>query len=253
MADTYKAATFDDIESLRLSITSACSSAADVESAASAMAQQLFRSSASCVLARVFLVLPLKRLPSAERTWVDIFATSIGRAKDLVPTTPVLSLLGSAGTDYAWNDRTYSVGHRAIPLIDKSVVHSAPMIAAALSAFNVDVGVTNNGEISLRTAAGGLNARFVVSNAQTTVDKEGRFVIAARDFVDKHQIKTVFGMGGSYVGNELAFAILFTRELMSDAEVDRYTSLISTFKMATSALIAKGHIYTGPKPLPARR
>ncbi len=249
LSPTFKAATFEEIETLRAAITGACERAADVESAAAAVTQQLFRASASCALARMFLVLPLKRLPFGERTCVDIFTKSIGRTSDLTPTTPVLSLLGTAGTDYAWNDRTYSVGHRAMPLIDNSFVQAAPMIAAALSAFNVGVGPTDSGEIALRTAAGGLNARFFVSNAQTTVDKEGRFVIAARDFVEKYRVQTVFGMGGSYVGGELAIAIVFTREQMNAADVDRYTSLISTFKMATSLLLSKDRIYAGPIPL----
>ena len=241
---TFKAATFDEIEALRASLTKACASSPDVQSAAAKVADQLFRASSSCVLARLFLVLPLKRLPAAERACVDLFASSIGRAGDLTPTTPVLSLLGTAGTDKAWNDRAHSAGHRAIPLIDNSFVQAAPMIAAALSAFNVDVGTTNSGEIALRIAAGGLNARFLVSNAQTTVDKSGRFVIAARDFVEQHQVQTVFGMGGSYVGGELAMAIVFTRELMTEREVDRYTSLISTFKMETSTLIANNCVYS---------
>ncbi len=253
MSSTFKAATFEDIEALRASVTGACEAAADIESAAAAMTQQLFRASTSCVLARLFLVLPLKRLPFGERTWVDIAAKALGRTSDLTPTTPVLSLLGTAGSEYSWNDRTYSVGHRAIPLIDDSVVQSAPMIAAALSAFNVGVGPTNSGEIALRIAAGGLNARFLVTNARTTVDQEGRFVIAARDFVEKQDIQTVFGMGGSYVGGELAIAIVFTREQMSESDVDRYTSLISTFKMGTSSLLSKDRIYAAPKPLPSRR
>ena len=75
-----------------------------------------------------------------------------------------------------------------------------------------------------------------LGNAQTTVDKEGRFVIAARDFVVKHGIQTVFGMAGSYLSGELAIAIVFTRELMNEQDVDRYTSLISTFKMETDNL-----------------
>ncbi len=126
------------------------------------------------------------------------------------------------------------------------------MIAAALSAFDMKVGTASSGEIALRTAAGGLNARFLVSNAQSSVDAESRYVIAARDFVEKYRIHTVFGMGGSYVGGELAVAIIFTREQMSEADVDRYTSLISSFKMGTSALLAKDCIYAGAARLPGR-
>ena len=252
MANTYKSASFDDIERLREVITQVCAAAPDVETAAAELSRVLLGASSSCVLARIFMVLPLRRMTEGERTWAGIFARTIERGSALAPATPVLSLLGTAGVESPWNDRAFSVGHRAIPLIDQSFVNSAPMIAALLSSFNLDIGTTNTGEIALRTAAGGLNARFLVGDAQTSVDAGGRFVIAAREFVARHEVRSVFGMGGSYVGGELVAAILFTRETMSEADVDRYTSLISTFKMATAAHVASGRIYSAPTVLSAR-
>jgi hypothetical protein len=221
----------------------ASTAAPDLESAAARAARQFHRAAESCVLARLFVVLPFGRLPDAERAWAEGLATSIGRAQALSPTTPVLVLLGTAGLDPRWNDRTASAGHRAIPLVDRTFVESAPMIAALLSSLKLDLGVRTDGAIELRSVAGGLNARFLVEDAPTTVDSAGRFVIAARDFVAAHQIRSVFGMGGSYVGGELAAAIMFTRETLRAADCDRFTSLISSFKMATSAQLAAGRIF----------
>jgi hypothetical protein len=243
LALTFKASTFEEIERLRTQLDKACTSASDVETAASQVAQLFLRASPTCVLARLFMVLPLRRLPTAERTWAETFATKIGRTEPLAPTTQVLSLLGTAGLDAAWNVRTSSAGHRAIPLIDRAFVEGAPMIAALLGSFKLDLGTLNHGEIALRTLQGGLNARFFVEDAQSQVDSEGRFVIGAREFVAKHQVRSVFGMGGSYVGGELAVAILFTKEPLRATEVDRFSSLISSFKMATSAQVAANRIY----------
>lgn len=250
MVSSFTTANFEDIERLRADVTSACQAAGDAEAAADSVAALLHRFAPTCVLARVFLVLPYHRLPAGERTWAEIFAQGVDASERLAQSTPVLSLLGTAGTEYAWNDRSYSVAHRAIPLIDKSVIEAAPMIAALLSSLRVDIGVEPNGEVSLRTAAGGLNVRFLVKDAATTVDAKQRLIIAGQDFVKKYGIRTVFGMGGSYVNGELAIAILFTRELMSEKDVDRYTSLISTFKMGTATHVAEDRIYTAPALLP---
>ncbi len=243
MAPTFKTATFEEIEQLRARLDQASASASDVETAAAQVTQLLLRSSSTCVLARIFMVLPLRRLPPAERTWAEAFASSVGRTEPLAPTTQVLSLLGTAGLDAPWNQRTSSAGHRAIPLIDRSFVEGAPMIAALLASFKLDLGTLNNGEIALRTMQGGINARFFVEDASSQVDPKGRFVIGAREFVAKHRVHSVFGMGGSYVGGELAVAIMFTTEPLRATDADRFSSLISSFKMATSAQVATNRIY----------
>jgi hypothetical protein len=191
----------------------------------------------------VFVVVPLHRLPAAETAWAKTFARSAGRVAPLAPSTPVLALAGTAGTAPAWSDRTKSNGHRAIPLIDRSFVAGAPMIGALLSSLKLDLGVRNDGEIELRAVQGGVNARFFVDDATTAVDAEGRSVIGARDFVEAHHVRSVWGMGGSYVGGELAIAIVFTCELLRAHDVDRFTSLISTFKMATSTLVTTNRVF----------
>lgn len=243
MPTTFKATTFEEIERLRSQLDQAGTAASDVETAAAQVAQLLLRASPTCVLARIFMVLPLRRLPAAERTWAQTFATSTGRTEPLAPTTQVLSLLGSAGLEAPWNARTSSAAHRAIPLIDRSFVEGAPMIAALLASFKLDLGTLHSGEIALRTMHGGLNARFFVEDAHSQIDSQGRFVIGARDFVAKHQIRSVFGMGGSYVGGELALAILFTTEQLRATDADRFSNLIGSFKMATSAQVAANRIY----------
>lgn len=240
VADSLKALSFDEIERAREAIAAA---APTVEAAAASTAAILGELARTVVLARLFVVVPFMKLPAAERDWAASFARGIGRTQPLPEQTPVLTLLGTAGTDAAWNDRLHSSGHRAIPLIDRSFVEGAPMIAALLSSLKLDLGQRPDGSIELRTVAGGLNARFLVEDARTSVDAAGRHIIGARTFVAQHGLRSVFGMGGSYVTGELAVAILFTREPLRGTDVDRFTSLISTFKMSTSSQLAAGKIF----------
>jgi hypothetical protein len=44
-------------------------------------------------------------------------------------------------------------------------------------------------------------------------------------------------MGGAYLNGVLAVAFLFSSEALPRENVDRFPSLISNFKMATSALV----------------
>ena len=241
---TFRSLSFDDVERLRGEIERAAGAAATVEAAAGNLARVLATASASCVLARVFCVVPFAKLPSAERDWAAALARGTGRTAPLVEATPVLTLLGTSGLEPAWTDRLRSAGHRAIPLIDRQFVESAPMIGALLTSLRLDLGQRQDGAVELRTVAGGLNARFLVEDATTSIDAAGRHIIGARAFVEDYGLRSVFGMGGSYVGGELAIAILFTRETLHGPDVDRFTSLISTFKMATSAQLAAGKLFT---------
>ncbi|MEO7096156.1 MAG: hypothetical protein ABI175_23040, partial [Polyangiales bacterium] len=208
-----------------------------VAAAAQSFTESLQTTFSSVVLARVFGVIPLRRLPEAERAWAERFAVLAARPVPLDPATPVLTLLGTAGVLPAWTKRTASIGHLAIPLVDQQLVDGAPMIAELLSSLQVNVQKQAGGSaVELRRLAGGRDGRFYVADAQSSIDAKGRRIIAAGDFVAKHTIRTVFGMGGSYLGGELVAAIVFTNELLTALEVDRFPSLIGTFKIATAKL-----------------
>ena len=195
----------------------------------------------SVVLCRMFVVLGLQELPEAERA----AASAVAGAKTVLgPDTRVLSLLATRGRKAAWNDRQLSREHRAIPLIDRSFVQGAPMIAKLLSDLEVDLASLGEGKpIATRRMLGGANVTFYVPDAPNARDDHGRPIIPARDFVEEFGIKTVFGMGGAYLGGELVVAIVFTSESVDRATVDRFPSLIGSFKMSTAPLVASGSIF----------
>jgi hypothetical protein len=214
--------------------------ASSVERVAQSFAEELVRTFSSIVLARVFVVMPLDRLPRDERAFV---AHAAGGDPALLPQTPVLSLLGTAGHDPAWCDRRLSQGHRGIPLLS-GVVRNAPMLVKLLADLGYDVASPGDGgSIVSRRMLGGANRAFFVADAQTALDTAGRPVISARDFVAGRGIRTVFGMGGPDPDGMLAVAIAFTTELLDRLVVDRFPSLIGNFKIKTMPLILEGRIY----------
>lgn len=231
---SFSTTPWPEIERLRDGITEQIKAAPSVERAAATFTASFKRAFDSVALARMFVLAPMHRLPESEQSWARELAASVGRP-EVDRNTPVLCLLGTAGDRPEWNDRTKSAGHRAIPLLDRNFIANAPMIEGLLRALKLDPQQrTQGGPIQLRPMAGGLNARFFVDDAAVTLDDQQRHVIASRDFVMNHHIRTVFGMGGSYVTGEIAIAIIFTTEKLTALEVDRFTTFISTFKMATS-------------------
>lgn len=241
---TFQASDWSEIEAIRSTISR--STFHSVEEAAQTFAGALDGAFASTALARVFLILPWGNLPPDEKRFA--LAASLGR-RTIVDTTPVLTLLGTAGREPAWRDRRDSVGHRAIPLLDASFVQGVPMIAKLLADLDVSFATLDiGGALDTRALMGGLNKSFCIDDARTTSDSLGRRVVPNRAFVEKHALRTVFGMGGAYVDGTLAVAIVFTSETVDRLVVNRFPSLIGNFKMATGELLARGHIFQHSPP-----
>ena len=236
---SFQSSTWSDVDGLRARCQERESGC--LADAAQAFAKDLAMSSPTVVLARVFLLLPMSRLSSADQ---DFARTFVGGLAGLHPNTPVLTLLGTHGRQAAWRDRKQSVGHRAIPLLGSEFVGSIPMISKLLADLEVNVaGLDNGTTIATRRMLGGRNAAFYVEDARSSLDSSGRVIIPSRDFVETNGVRTVFGMGGAYFDGTLVTAIVFTNESVDRIIVDRFPSLISNFKMSTSKIFVRGTIY----------
>jgi hypothetical protein len=187
----------------------------------------------SVVLARAFAVLPYEVLPPREGE----FATALS-GEPLQPKTPVLALLGTRGRLPAWSARAASAGHLAIPLSSSRSVRQAPMIAKLLDDFQINPQVLDSGRpIASRSMLVGRSATFFVEDAGSSTDKEGRFVIPARDFVEAHGVQSVFGMGGAYLDGTVVAGIIFCSERLERPVAERFTSLLDAFKIATADFV----------------
>jgi hypothetical protein len=236
---TFAESTWADIEAVRSRLME--KPQRTVAAAAGGLASDLAGTFTSVVLARVFLVLPLDHLPPAERA---VAARAAHGDPLLRSSTRVLSLVGTAGHQSAWCDRARSTGHLAVPLVSRAAVEEIPMIARLLSDLQVDLGGLDAGEtIATQRMLGGSNGKFRVDDAQSAQDRKGRFVIPARDFVKDNAVRTVFGMGGAYAEGTVAVVVIFTNEIVPSMVTDRFPSLISNFKMATTPALMAGAIY----------
>ncbi len=202
--------------------------------------------SESIILARVFAAIPFGELPEPNKEFVRNLAQSTGVSELIKERTLVLSLLGSKGAKPEWNDRRNSQGHVGIPLASSDFIDSIPMMSRLLKQLGggIDWIDTNDTELVAKTVKD-LSGVFFVRDASTEEDNKGRKIIAAQDFVEEEKVKTVFGIGGCYLGTSLFFTtIIFVREFLDKNIVERFMLQANKFKTATLSLVDDRRIFT---------
>ena len=170
-------------------------------------------------LVRVYSTAALGDLPLAEQQFASDIAPGLNDA------TTCLVLLGSAGTQTEWRDRTASAGHRVIPLIDAAHVGRLPMIAALLTQLGIDIEALVSAQTDIVLPAQDAHHRvFYVPDAL------GSPVIPAQDFVIEHGIASALGFGGGLPGGQMYAVVLFSTVRVPPAAV----SLFGTIALSTS-------------------
>lgn len=192
----------------------------------------------SIVLARAYVTAPLSALPDANAVWVRELAEAKGVAAELGPSTPVISLVGSAGRVAEWNDRRSSRGHVGIPMVSASFIDAIPMMSRLMASLGGDLtwidGADGGVAISrLGTVAG----TFYVEDAGSHTDARGRKVISAVDFVEKHGVRTVFGLGGAFASGQIFVLLVFCSEHVSLETVEALRAPFLRFKSAAAQLV----------------
>jgi hypothetical protein len=217
-----------------------------LQEAAQRCAQLLYREfQEAIVLARLFVTLPFKDLPTRDRTFVANLAAAKEITRLLNDKTQVLSLLGTCGAQPEWSDRHQSAGHLGIPLVTASFVESIPMVARLMSDMGIDLAWFDEQDKDIVIKSlGQTSGVFYVRDARQRLDNQNRKIVSAQDFVAAHDIKTVFGLGGSYLNGCFVTMIIFTREVVEQSQVERLMLLVNTFKIATMSLVMQGAIFT---------
>ena len=238
---TISECTVNDIAEFSEEIAGALDSAQSFESAAQRFAIRLVERFDTIALARVFGTVAYDRLPEAERE----FAASLAAEISLFPTTEVLTLFGTAGVERTWHDRYNSKGHLAIPLLSRRSIDEAPMISKLLNDlhFAFDAEGPESRPDATRAYANA-NAVCYIPDAATTVDILGRPIIPAAEFVRDYGIRTVIGVGGSYVVSRMFVAIvLFTRESIARETAVHISKLSDTFKSVTTTSVRGRYLF----------
>lgn len=244
MPRTWSTALADDIHTFEARVRPALDSAPSLEAAAQIMARALFDGFGAGVLVRLYQTMRYHQLPAAARQFVRDLAAAREVSDRLHGMSPVLALLGTWGVLEEWRDRRASKGHVAIPLFDERFIQSIPMVARLLQDLGVGMDFFDpQPAVQTWKLLGGVNGVFYVPDAATAADALGRRVIPAQDFVAKHGVKSVFGMGGAYLAGSMVCAIVFASEPVARAQAERFARTISLFKAATLRLARQNLLF----------
>jgi hypothetical protein len=215
-----------------------------LEAAAQAYTQSVYEVlHGSIVLLRVFATVLARDLPTPNRTFVEALAESAGQ--QLHGDTLVLSLLGTNGVEPAWCDRRRSASHVGIPLVSREFVTRIPMISRLLQQLGIELDWFERNDTAIVGQTFGLQSGvFFVDDAATAVDRQGRNIITAQEFVANYGVQTVFGVGGGYVGTPVYTTIIaFCRDRVEQAQAGEFRTHIDRFKAETEALAKQGRIF----------
>lgn len=235
----------DDVATLQGQVQAALRDSETLQGAAQRCAGAIYEGrEESLALVRVYATVPFGQLPPADRAFAAALAPPGRDAPPLAEDTPVLSLLGTCGGAAGWNDRRDSKGHLGIPLVASGFVEAIPMVAQLMHDMGLGLGWldTRDTQLVVKTL-GRVAGVFYVREAAERVDERGRKIVPAQDFVREHGVRTVFGLGGSYLNGTCLILILFTREIMEREEVERFLPLVSSIKSLTVGLVMSDALY----------
>ncbi len=199
----------------------------------------------SVVIARVFLTVPFEALPPTNKEFVQNLAESAGAESELKATTPVLSLIGTYGQEEEWRDSRKSKGHLGIPLISSAFVDTIPMISRLLKDLGVPLDWVDSHDTEIiKETMGPSSSLFFVEDAAEVTDHQGRKIIAAQDFVSAYGVKSVFGTGGTYSGDQVLVIVVFCRDVFSRAAAECFLALADLFKSKATSLFGTTRIFS---------
>lgn len=200
-----KSVTQAELTDVGTALRGAAAGAGSMEEAASRMVRYLYDTvvdrqtgQKSCALVRFYKTHPYGGLgPDLQE-----FVRGILGGAAAAPATTCLTLLGTVGDNQQWNSRAGSSGHKAIPLASEEGVAQIPMISRMLSQFGIQVSAVIRPDPNLTIDLG----TFYVPQAQGSP-----YIPAQQEFVVRHGIQSVLGIGGMLSSGELFVIIMFSK------------------------------------------
>jgi PAS domain S-box-containing protein len=227
-----------DLRSFGLSDLLECSSrlrrvgteAASLEEAAQAVVEFLFQTLVdketdrpALALARLYKTHRLDELEPELQTVARERAGDDGLPGD----TPCLTLLGTAGTEAAWNDRRRSRDHKAIPLHDSAALASAPMVFELTRQLGFDEDAILEPDPAIfQTTGGRAGGVFFVPEATASPH------IPAQGFVERFGIRSVIGFGGALPSGYVFAVILFATVALDATSAESFAPLAFATELA---------------------
>ncbi len=192
----------------------------------------------SCALVRLFITQPYRGLDAELQTSAQ---KMFGEISEL-PTCKCLVLLATAGDQPAWNVRTQSMGHQAIPLPSKEALSNLPMISQLINQLGIQVNMDPHVDTRLM-----LEAEEKAHNVFYVSDAVGSpYIPAQNNFVLPLHLRSVLGFGGLLPSGELYAMILFSRTPISYQTAMHFKPCALALKLAFLPFDQAGLIFTAP-------
>jgi hypothetical protein len=228
-------ASLSQLRQLNQSVKEALRSCTSFEAAAQRGIDKIYEEfSDSIRLLRLYATTTAQKLPEE----LNLFASQLSGSA-LQPSNQVFVLFGTRGALPEWSQRDLSKKHAAIPLLNSSFVKTLPMLDGLLQEMGTKLDwLDTNTELLGKSLEGGLASVFYVKDAATERDAKDRLLIPAQDFVQEHQIKTVFGVGSSYMNGQFLVMLFFCNEFVSREQAEHFIVLANVIKLSTLSLIS---------------
>ncbi|HUQ99902.1 MAG TPA: hypothetical protein VM166_10635 [Gemmatimonadaceae bacterium] len=156
------------------------------------------------------------------------FAQSILAGAEAKQGMKCLTLMATVGQSAAWNSRFLSQGHRAIPLPSPEIVEKAPMISQLIKELGLELtAVLQPSPEVVKELAGKRHGVFHVENAVGSP-----YIPAQQEFVVRHGIVSVVGIGGMLPVGDFFAVILFSTVHVPASVADRFRTLALDVKAA---------------------
>jgi hypothetical protein len=189
-------------------------------------------------LLRCFLVGRLADQPAGNQAFAREWMRRQDEPTLLLPTTPTLALIGTAGIDPGWNDRKRSVGHLAIPMVSKELVARMPLVASLFDQLGVGLdwlAAPNPGVV--REVGQRAEQQFFVADIskllaarQAKGAKEGKAVGGKR--VLQSQLRCGFGAASSYMTQDAFLIVVGFAERALDARAASLATMLARYVRA---------------------
>lgn len=179
----------------------------------------------SCILARLFVTVPLGRLEAPLQAAARSTLPPELRSSSNTEGIRCLTLLATVGDETGWCSRHLSEGHAVIPLPTEAAVHRSPMIGELLRQLGIDAGAMAAGagtELFVGQPGGSLDV-FHVEEAV------GSPHVPAQDgFVLPYNVRSVLGFGGVLPDGELYAVICFSRTPIPRETAEKFATVASS-------------------------
>jgi hypothetical protein len=171
----------------------------------------------ACALVRLFRTVEYQDLNAELKKRVRAVHAKVG------PTSKFLVLLGTSGSDPAWNSRKLSKGHQLIPLLSAEMIAKTPMIARLFSQLGIEISTllsASSAKIDFADPADRDYNMFFVHDARGS-----QFIPSQAEFVIPCGIRSVIGYGSLLPNGEFYAVVMFFRVLLPETALKRFNSL----------------------------